>query len=210
MQKSSLWFVLVLLALPTFAAAENGIEVTLLAGYGIGDSFEERTTTSPYTINKLELDETGVFGIAVDWGIMDQTQYEFYFSHQQTKLTERSGSTAQPSSLFDIDVSYLHIGGTVGFGDDRVDPFIVGTVGVTYFDPKHAAYSSKTRFSLALGGGVKLFITDNIGFRFEGRGLGTLVNGGVWFHGGSGGAQIGVGGDALWQFQLNAGLILKF
>ena len=210
MQKSCLLFMMIILALPAFAAAERRIELTPLAGYGIGGSFEEQTTTNSYPTNELELDEAGVFGIAVDWGIMYKIQYELFFSHQQTRLTQSRGYTTLPSSLFDIDVSYLHIGGTVGFGDYRIDPFIVGTVGVTHFNPKHASYSSKNHFSIGVGGGVKFFITNNIGFRVEARGLGTLINGGGWFRSDAEGAQIGVEGDTFWQAQFNAGLIMKF
>ena len=201
---------MMVLALPVFAAAERRIELTPLAGYGIGGSFEERVTKDAYPINKLDLDETGVFGIAVDWNITDNTQYEFFFSHQQSRLTRTRAYTTLPSSLFDIDVSYLHIGGTVGFGDHRVDPFIVATTGITHFNPRRASHSSKTRFSLGVGGGVKFFISNNIGVRLEARGLGTLMNGGGWFRSDADGAEIGVEGDTFWQAQFNAGLSLKF
>lgn len=209
MQTNRIWLILTLMAVPAMAAEQKGVEVTPLAGYGIGGTFEQVLTVSPYTSRKLDLNESGLFGIAVDVDITDQTQYEFYFSQQQTKLTDSSGG-ALPSSLFDMNVNYIHVGGVLSFGDKRVDPFIVGTLGATHFDPDHASYSSKTLFSIGLGGGVKLFLTDNIGFRFEGRGFGTLHSGGGYIYSGSGGTQIGIYGDVLWQAQFNAGLIVRF
>ncbi|MFC1764438.1 outer membrane beta-barrel protein [Planctomycetota bacterium] len=180
-------------------AADRKAEITPFVGYGFGGEFEEYSTDT-----KLMVAEEPVYGLAIDWAAAENTQYEFFFSHQDTKLNSSNGLTP-PEAKTDLNISYAHIGGLLNFGDDRVSPFICGGLGLTHFDPQD--YGSQTKFSINLGGGVKFFLTEKIGLRLEGRGFGTLVDNNVWFHSGSGGAAIGVSGDAFWQFQLNLGLI---
>lgn len=198
------WLMIVVFAHPAWAAPQIGVEVTPLGGYGFGGAFEEKSTD-----NRLTFHESGLYGLVVDWDIDDETQYEFFFSRQETKLTS-SKSNTPADSLFDLDVSYLHIGGTVGFGDRRIDRFILGTVGLTHFNPQLPGYGSKTRVSMSLGGGIKFFLTENFGVRFELRGIGTLIEGDLWFASDSSGTVIGVRGDVIVQGQANAGLILRF
>ena len=38
--------------------------------------------------------------------------------------------------------------------------------------------AAENKFSGSIGGGVKIFLTDNIGLRFEGRGFWTLLDDG--------------------------------
>ncbi|MFC1764190.1 outer membrane beta-barrel protein [Planctomycetota bacterium] len=199
---------ILLLALASLASAYNAtpdttVEITPFAGYGFGGDFEVITTGE-----KLSVEEGGVYGLTIDWGATPETQYELFFSHQATKLTSSGGFATPAEALTDLDITYAHIGGLLNFGEDKVKPFFGGGLGLTHFNLKN--YSNETKFSINLGGGVKLFLTKNIGLRFEGRGLATLVNNTTWIHSGNGGATIGIAGDVIWQFMLNAGLIIAF
>lgn len=185
------------------SAHAESVVITPFIGYGIGGQFEETTTEST-----LELDESSLYGLSVNFNAPQGGQYEIFYSRQETTLT--SGGFAPRSALFDMDINYLHIGGTVAYGYDWIKPFIVGTLGITYFDPGPSEYTEKTCFSFCLGGGLKFILTDNIGIRMEARGFGTLFNSTIWFVGDSEGAYFGVTGDAIWQFQLNVGLMLAF
>ena len=67
---------------------------------------------------------------------------------------------------------------------------------------------SEWRFSFSFGGGAKLFFTDNIGIRLQGRLFIPLYfNGGYIYGGGSGGGIALSGGAYLIQGDLTAGLI---
>ena len=190
------------LMMATSAHAER-IVITPFIGYGIGGQFEETTTES-----SLELDESPLYGLSINFNAPHGGQYEIFYSRQDTELT--SNGFASGSALFDMDIHYLHIGGTIAYGYDWIKPFIVGTVGITHFDPSPSGYNSKTRFSFSLGGGLMFILTDHIGIRLEARGFGTLFNSTIWFVSNVGGANFGVAGDAVWQAQLNAGLMLAF
>lgn len=193
--------VLTFSSLVTASAANPKVEIAPFAGYGFGGDFRVVNTGED-----LNADEGSVYGLTVDWGAT-ATQYEFFFSHQATELTGGGDLTPQ-EALTDLDITYAHIGGLLNFGEGRVKPFFGGGLGITHFSPRD--YDSETRFSMSLGGGAKLFVTKNIGLRFEGRGLATLVDSAAWIHSGGGGTQIAIVGDVFWQFQLNAGLIIAF
>jgi opacity protein-like surface antigen len=185
-------------------AIAGNFEITPFAGYTWGGEFNDSVTGA-----KLTVDETSNYGVIVDISQKEQTQIELYFSHQATQLKASSGPfTGNP--LFDLDIDYYHLGGTYGFDSESVRPFLVGTLGVTHMVPQGPGLDDLTKFSLSLGGGVKLFATDHIGLRLEGRWFGTLFNGSGSAFCTGGKCAINVQGDLFSQFVANAGLIVAF
>ncbi len=195
-------------AFSPFPANAGDFEITPFAGYTWGGEFDDSVTGA-----RLKVNETGNYGVMVDIN-MDinqdqQSQIELYFSHQATQLKSDNGPfTGNP--LFDLDINYYHLGGTYGMDYGKIKPFLVGTLGVTHMVPQGPGLDALTKFSLSLGGGVKLFATDHIGFRFEGRWFGTLFNGSGSAFCTTGTCAINVQGDLFSQFVTNAGIIIAF
>jgi hypothetical protein len=69
---------------------------------------------------------------------------------------------------------------------------------------------SDTNFSLGIVGGVKLFLTKNIGLRLEARGFATQVSSDSAAFCNNGGCRIFYDGDFFWQVTANAGLVVAF
>ena len=95
----------------------------------------------------------------------------------------------------------------------KIKPYGVFLLGISAHSPQNAKYNNKISFAFALGGGVKIFITDNIGIRLQGRLLAPLYLSGVGLGCGigTGGASCGGGvglSSTLLQGDFNAGLIL--
>jgi hypothetical protein len=197
--------ILVLQCLWTNAGFGQRWEITPLIGHGAGGEFEEEVSGQT-----LKLSDDTLSALAINYTSAQDpsSQLEVYLSHQETRL---AGNHLSPAgSSFDLDVDYYHIGGTLLFGKERFEPFIVGTIGATHFNPGPSHYDSLTRASLGLGGGVKLFASRNIGLRLEGRLLTTLVSGESVFISDSSGLRIYVKGDMFFQFLLNAGVVFRF
>jgi len=197
-------FVLLLVSgLSRPAAAEGwGVEITPFAGYHIGGSFEDNTTGAA-----LDAKEGAVYGLALDLADTPETQYELYYGFQRTQVT--GGGTFGGETLFDLDVHYLHLGGTYMFQGEKVRPYIAGGLGATHFVPDGSGMSSKTYFSFSLGGGVKLPLSSRVGLRLEGRGFLTILpDSTAIFCVSSGGAacRVNVQGDVFGQFLVTAGL----
>lgn len=178
------------------------LEITPLLGYTTGGDFEDYLTVADF-----EVDGSKSYGIILGIPGPKDTQYEFFYSHQPTTLMRDGGDLAS-TPLFDLDINYFHVGGTFGKGSEKVKPYVVGGLGVTYLEPESG--KSETGFSLSLGGGIKVNLSDHFGLRFEGRGLGTFIedNGAVFCRNGN--CVVGVSGDVFWQFSAFSGLILAF
>ena len=187
---------------PVEAEAEWGLEITPYAGYAIGGSFTDNATGAD-----LDVKEGGSFGIVLGLPDTPETQYELFYGFQRTKVT--GGGTFGGGTLFDLDIHYLHLGGTYMFPAEKVRPFLTGGLGATHFVPQGSGMNAKTYFSLSLGGGVKVPVSDHVGLRFEGRGFMTILPDTTEiFCVSSGGAAcaVKVQGDVLGQILLMAGI----
>ena len=196
-------FAALLVLIPAAAQAERGFEITPFAGFRFGGTFEDNTTGTDFKVG-----ESGSFGLILGLRDTPETHYELFYSFQMTEL--RGSGTFGGAPLFDLDIHYLHLGGTYEFpGEKKVVPFISGGLGVTFLVPTGAGLDSSTNFSLSLGGGAKIPVTGKVGLRFEGRGYMTILPDSTEvFCVSSGGAAcaIRVTGDVLWQFELLGGI----
>jgi opacity protein-like surface antigen len=187
----------------TAAAQDRHWEITPFGGHQWGGDF----TDVDGDVN-MEFDETSTYGLMVDIDWDWNTQLEFYFSRQETELRIDEGGYPS-TALFDVDVNYLHFGGTYFWDYGSVKPYIVATMGLTYLDPDVSGGDSETDLSFGIGGGVKFMATDWIGLRLDGRALGTFVDSrGSVFCGN--GCTVYFESDMFWQYQVTAGLVLRF
>ncbi len=210
MQKPTIrWFLICSLAVTPVAAEEkpSRFELTPFAGYQFGGEFELEGSDT-----ELELDEAQSFGLILNMDIDADRQYEFYYSRQETELDNKGLFLNEP--VLDLDVEYLHVGGTVAFAGDSVRPYVVGTIGLSRFDPQASGLDSETFFSFSFGGGAKFFADKRVGLRLEGRFFATLIDSDSEIFCRSGAdtnfCAVKVDGDLLLQWQALAGLVFRF
>jgi opacity protein-like surface antigen len=195
-------FPLVMFPVPARAAWE--IEVTPWAGYLFGGSFQESTTN-----DVLHVNDSPSFGFIVDLLDTPRAYYELVYSFQRTDLggDDTSGGTRD----LDLDIHYLHVGGMYEYPRERTTLFIAAGLGLTALVP--ADGDTSNNFSLSLGGGVKVPLSERVGLRLEGRGYLTLFSDNTQIFcassGAGGGCAVGVEGDSLGQLQLLAGISFR-
>ncbi len=188
--------------LPALARGDWGVELTPFAGFRLGGDFTDNTTGLD-----LDVDEGESFGLILGLQATHESDYELFYSLQRTELEGEeilSGDT-----VFELDIHYLHIGGTYLFPGEKVRPFIGGGLGLTYFSPDESGVDSEIYFSLSLGGGAKIPISKRLGLRFEGRGFLTILPDDTEiFCVSSGGAAcaVRVNGDVFGQVEFLAGI----
>ncbi|MEN8178341.1 MAG: hypothetical protein ABFS39_06920 [Pseudomonadota bacterium] len=194
-----LLFVLLLFFI-TGQGIADGFEITSFTGYRFGGSLEEQDT-----------DNIRDFEEGSDWGVMfghtanETTRYELLYSYQDSGLADRT----DPDNAFDLEIHYLHLGGTVDVSQERWTPFVSGGLGMTHMSPDRYGLDNETLFSLSLGGGLKWYPTSRLGFRFEVRGYGALTeSSGNMFC--DSGCDLQVNGTFLPQYETNLGLIFRF
>ncbi len=199
---------------PLMASAEETVyrlEITPFASYRIGGSFDAEETMAGVDV---DIDDHASYGLIVNWPAEQNTEYEVFFSRQSTSLDTGSLFAPGGSVPDDLDVSYLQVGGTYLFEGERAWPFIVATLGASRFQPDNSEFDSETFFAFGIGGGYKIAPTSRIGLRLEGRVLGSYLNGesAVFCRSNevSSGCLITVSGNMVWQWEMSAGLRIRF
>ena len=192
---------LLMMALSVSAIAKDDA-VTLYGGYRDGGTFSEVDTGQ-----RLGLDGSGAASLALDFGLDSARQIQVFLSHQRTELALENASPGSPA--LPMNVTYLHFGGTNYFVDKiGVGPYVVGGIGLTFFDPAQG-YSSELRPSGNLGIGYQMPLGGTFVLRFEARGYATLVNSSGGFFC-SGGCIVSISGDVFTQGEVMLGLSARF
>lgn len=190
------------LLVPSPALAERGVELTPFGAFRFGGGFQDNNTGAD-----LDVREGAGFGVILDVAADPDSQYELFYGFQRTELSADGLFGGVPQ--FDLDIHYLHLGGTYLIPGEKVRPFVAGGLGLTFLEPREAGRDSETRFSVSLGAGVKVPVSRRVGLRLEARGFLTILPESTEvFCVSSGGAacDIRVSGDVFGQVQLLAGI----
>jgi opacity protein-like surface antigen len=191
-----------MLMLTAALLASNAIhasEVIPYAGFRFGETVTEESTG-----NLLKMDETSSIGLMLTVKRDASSTYDFLFSRQDTRLT-LTASVPQ-----NITIDYYQLGGTQYYPQKFLRPFVSGGLGLTQFRPTNSVYSSETKFSISIGGGVSVPLSERISLRLEGRGFGTFVGGNGNLLCANGSCAASFSGNMYIQVEALAGLSFAF
>ena len=190
---------LTLTGLMLVSAAAVAAEVTVYTGYRGGGDFKDEITGAT-----ISLDEGGSVGVILNLPYSYNTEMEFMYSTQSTKL-EAIGSTVDNLS---IDIDYIQLGGTYLFPSDNVTPYFVATLGMVHFKPENL--NSENRFSFTIGGGAKIPFAKRFALRLVGRAFMTSLSSGGALFCSNGQCSISASTSLFAQLEASAGLTIKF
>jgi opacity protein-like surface antigen len=202
------------LLLPAAAQAQGGyqFEITPQVGYRWGGEIQGDDDALFDT--DLEVDEGNAFGLTFDIPLSSNLQLELLANRQETELKFDGGLFGGNVDVADLTIDYYHVGILFQGGNSDVRPFFVASAGITDLDPDVPGADNESRFSMSLGGGVKVFFNEHIGMRFEGRGFFTVIDdydsGCYEYDYCYGGRDYYDDGDTLAQGQANIGLIFAW
>jgi hypothetical protein len=179
---------------------QQRVQLAPFAAYQSGGSFYSPVYLEGYGLQG-SLSWGGTLDVSVDghWGI------EALFSKQDTEL-KSSGGFGPP---IEVSLERLMVGIQEEKGEERLRYFGTLLLGATRFSPRFAGYDSTTKFTGALGLGIKTFFTRNVGLRLEGRLFYTVVEA----EGGAicaGACLVSFTSSGLWQTDIGGGLIIAF
>ena len=187
--------------------ASYKFEITPYAAYRFGGSFHQADGDGD-----IDLRDSEAFGFAFNIQANPNGQYEFIYARQSTEADTRGFFVNDP--VIDLDVEYLHLGGTYLFDGDAARPFLALGVGVSRFDPSLDNASSESYFSASLGGGVQIAARKRIGIRLEARAFTTFVDSDSTFFcssdAGAGSCLVQVDSRTLTQWEARAGVVFRF
>jgi len=188
-------------------AQEATTEITAFGAYRFGGTFEQEASEAKY-----ELKDSPSFGLILNIRHQDPTQWEIFYSQQQTEA-EFIGATANDPEV-DVDLHVLQLGGTYQFDGEVVRPYLAFTLGGTHVRTSSTESNSDTFFSGSIGVGMKFLPTSRVGIRVEARAYGTLVSSSTDLFCSTGPDQnicaIRLEGKMLSQFETFAGITVRF
>ena len=181
-----------------------------LAGYQWGGGFDKsRSATGDVTQIDLNIDNGVGFGLTVDTPVSQKGYLTFLIAYQNTNMNAREAGTADATTLFNLDLYYVHAGFLYEFGAGGLRPFAGIGAGITYFNGQ-SGYGNDTRASGSLFVGVKKFVNAHVGLRAQAAFLGTYVPSGEVFCDGLNNCFTFTNSSLMTQFHVTAGLIVAF
>ena len=191
----ALMLAVILLAASSASARE--FEITPFFGYQFGGSVE---TFYEGRYQDVDINDSENWGLMLNIGLSPTTQIELLYNTQNTK----ADANRFDDSL-DLNIDYWQVSLLWGFKPyEKVNPYLVFGIGGTWLRPD--GFSSLSRFSGNFGGGAKIYFSDRIGVRLEGRFYGTYISSSTsycdpfWCYGYT---------NSLYQFDVSAGLIIR-
>jgi hypothetical protein len=190
-------FAWLLLVMPPVAAQ---IGASVFSGYSVSEGLDNQVTGE-----RAHVSSAASFGVSFDYDLDAARELQLFYGQQSTTVDPGAGGPR-----FDMDVRYLHLGGTYFFdGPIGRGPYAVGGLGVTYLSPSLGGLSSETRASMNVGFGYLWPLSSTVGLRAEARAFITLLNSSSALFC-SGGCVVLLSGDAFAQGQAMLGLTVKF
>ena len=197
-----------MLVLPVCALAQDATtEITAFGAFRFGGTFEDDQSDASY-----ELEDSPSFGLILNIRDRDNTQWEIFYSQQQTEAEFLGGTVNDPE--VDVDLHVLQLGGTYQWDGEVARPYLAFTLGGTHIRTSSAESNSDTFFSGSIGVGMKFLPTSRVGIRVEARAYGTLIDSGTDLFCSTGPdanvCAIRVEGEMLSQFETFVGVTFRF
>lgn len=204
-------FIALLFLAPIVSQAQANVELSPFAGYMFGGSLKLYE-------GKLKVDDAANYGVALDVKIAHDTQIELLWTQMNTRgqFNAYRGFEDLGTNKFDLNVGYIQIGSVRELDYGKVNPFGVFTLGATYFIPGQVSFldgsstnvSDEWKFSVTLGAGAKIWVTEKVGIRLQGNLMLPMFWGGAGFSIGTGGSGFSVNaGTSMVQGSFTGGLI---
>lgn len=189
----------------------QSIEITPFYGYTLNGTL--RTYYGDYKVaNKSN------YGGLLSVSVADGNSLELMYNRSDTEFNYNQSGFTQ--ATIDMSIEYYQVGAVKQVDvHEKIKPFGAFTIGATRFHAKEGHdwegegvtyLDDLWTFSATLGAGLKLYLTDRIGFRMQARLLMPMRFNGIYLGVGSGGTSGGasfyvpvVSGD------FTAGLILR-
>ena len=150
-------------------------------------------------------------GGAIDYDLKQGIMLEVSYMYRTSDVIYNTYNGYNPGltdNLGMLSTHYIQIGSLKSFRKGKVAPFIGGNLGVAIYSPEQANYDSDVFFTVSGLGGAKVYISDNLGIRLQGRLLLPIFFGSIGFYCGGGGCGSGVSGTGTVEGELSGGLFL--
>lgn len=187
--------------------SQRSVEITPFAGYMLAGKVK-------YVEGDLNFKSNVNFGIAIGVEIATGQMIELNYTRLETIAEFKAFGIGYTDRNFKTNINYIQIGTIKELSQEQVRPFGLFSLGAAWLNSEEASISDVWRFAITLGGGAKIFFSEKVGIRLQGRLMMPMNFAGV-------GAYCGIGGGGsscglslnswvpLLQGDFTGGLIIK-
>src|SRR5436305_8229454 len=164
----------------------------------------------------LNIGDSAAYGGMIDFRVHRLASVELMYEYTKPSAQFFGIGAFTNSRPFDVPSHYFQIGGMSVQHAGPLEPFVAFTVGgalytpdtITLTDGRTINPSDTWRFAATLPLGTKIWISNNVGVRLEGRMLVPMVFNSAGFYYGTGGAGLTTSaGVPSLQFAFSGGLV---
>ncbi len=181
--KTGFFVTLVVLLCAGSALGQGRIEIQPFVGYRFGGTVPVTSEAgSALDINKIQFKSGLAYGLTVGTDLTEMLGAEFLWNRQQTQAVGKLNGGGEFPQRIDANLDQYQGNLLIHLAerDRSLRPYVLVGLGATRGS---GAESSITKFSWAIGGGLKYFFTENMGVRMQMRYAPTYLYstaGGVW------------------------------
>ncbi len=185
------------------------LELAVQSGYSFGSFI--RTYDGDLTLNGSMW-----YGGALDYYIKKDLVFELSYSYRSGSMTYEpynyygSWDPDAINDLGNLSTHYIQLGTIKTFRKNNVAPFIGGNLGMAIFSPEDQRYDTDLYFAVSGLGGAKIYLSDKIGIRLQGRLFMPLYFANLTFYCSTGGCGTGAGAWGTIEGELSGGLFFAF
>jgi Outer membrane protein beta-barrel domain len=186
------------------------VEATPYYGWRMEGSFDNIDAAG---ISSLEIQDASAYGLILSFNVDPHGQIDVQYSNERTELQAHGSGVPGGTTLFDLDVENWQVGGTYAWSepDKPVRGYVGFSVGLTRFEPHGSAFDGDSEFAFSFYGGARIRLAKHLGIRLQGQWIATRISSSSEvFCSSAGFCYVTVDGELLDQFELAAGLTIKF
>lgn len=178
-----------------------GASISGMGGYQFGGQIET-------SAGDIEMNDAAAFAAEIEFPLKFKTGTSLMLMWAMQPTTLQWDSPTGKVGLGDITAHYWHAGVLYNLKTDNpaLVPFTQVGLGATQLNP--SAGESMTKFSFAWGAGLKYAIKPKVSIRIQGQLYATMLTSDAWVGVGTGGASVGIGGNALLQGAIMGGVTI--
>ncbi|MBS1935875.1 MAG: hypothetical protein JST96_17885 [Bacteroidetes bacterium] len=195
----------VLLATAGVTFAQTYVELVPMGGYTFADRIN-------YYNAYAKIDGAANIGGSMIFNVNRLFGLELMYQHMNTTSgTYQYGYPTDQLSKGNLAMDYIMFGPVQTFNipGSPVRPFIGAMLGASILSPGVDGYSNDTKFAWGAQIGTNIYFNPWIGLRLKAQLLAPVDGSGAGFYAGEGGGNITTSGySGIYQFNLNAGLVI--
>jgi hypothetical protein len=169
---------------------------------------------------EIRMDDGATWGGTIDFAFRPDAKIELSYSYTSSHATFQEyypGSATYGSALKNLDnplsIQYFQIGSIYQLPKGKAQPFFGLLLGAVLFSPSGTAegltLENQWNFAVSLNAGVKVYMSEKFGLRFQGRLLLPMYFSGGSVYAGTGGAGVAVSaGVPVVQGDVGVGLFV--